>query len=146
MPEGTVIVGASLAGIRTASDLRKEGYDGSITLIGDEPEKPYDRPPLSKGFLSGKDSAESISLCSDSDISDQGIDLVLGTKVQSVDADRRIVTMDSGDSLNFDNLVAATGAGCIRPPWFRQLAGVHELRTLADASPYGRRCRTSTLS
>lgn len=133
MAESTVIVGASLAGIRTASDLRKEGYDGSITLIGDEPEKPYDRPPLSKGFLSGKDSAESISLCSDSDLSDQGIDLALGTKVQNVDADRRIVTVDSGDALHFDTLVAATGAGCIRPPWFRQLAGVHELRTLADA-------------
>ncbi|MGN5236580.1 MULTISPECIES: FAD-dependent oxidoreductase [unclassified Rhodococcus (in: high G+C Gram-positive bacteria)] len=133
MAESTVIVGASLAGVRTASDLRKEGYNGSITLIGDESEKPYDRPPLSKGFLSGKDSAESISLCSDSDLRDQEIDLVLGTSALSVDTDRRIVTLDSGDSLHYDSLVAATGAGCIRPPWYRQLAGVHELRTLADA-------------
>lgn len=133
MADSTVIVGASLAGLRTAQELRKEGYDGAITLLGDEPTAPYDRPPLSKGFLAGKDSAESISLCADDEIKSQGIDLVVGTKAVGLDPERRVVSVATGDSVPFDNLVVATGAGCIRPPWFRPLTGVHELRTLADA-------------
>ncbi|MCK8673125.1 FAD-dependent oxidoreductase [Rhodococcus sp. HM1] len=133
MASGTVIVGASLAGIRTAQDLRREGYDGPITLVGEEPERPYDRPPLSKGFLSGAVAPQELSLCSDDEIGSAAVELVLGARAVGVDVDRRIVGLADGETIGYDNLVIATGAACIRPPWYREIAGVHELRTLADA-------------
>lgn len=133
MPDGTVIVGASLAGIRTAQDLRREGYEGRITLIGDEPEAPYDRPPLSKGFLSGTIGEEAVTLASASEISLDGVELVLGTAATGLDTARGRVDLTGGDTIGYDHLVIATGATCVRPPWFRPIAGVHELRTLADA-------------
>ena len=133
MSAGTVIVGASLAGIRTAYDLRQAGYADPITLIGEEPAKPYDRPPLSKGFLTGKDSTQSISLCADEEVQAHGITLVTGVAARSVDLGRRVVELEGGNAVPYENLVVATGARCIRPPWYRPLAGVHELRTLADA-------------
>lgn len=133
MTSATVIVGASLAGIRTAQDLRREGYEGAITLVGEEPDGPYDRPPLSKGFLSGHVTADAVTLCDDNEIRSAGVELVLGTAATGVDVDRRIVALAGGETLGYDNLVIATGAGCVRPPWYRPLTGVHELRTLADA-------------
>ncbi|NKY32457.1 oxidoreductase [Nocardia speluncae] len=133
MPAGVVVAGASLAGLRTAFDLRAEGYDGPITLIGDEPALPYDRPPLSKGVLSGEDTEDSLALCTGDEISGHDIDLRIDTRVRRVDLERRTLDLAGRESVPFDDLVIATGARCRRPAWYRPMRGVHELRTLADA-------------
>ena len=76
MPEGVVIVGAGQAGFQVAASLRQEGFDGTITLIGDEPGLPYQRPPLSKGFMAGKQAIESIALRPPSFYEKQRIELL----------------------------------------------------------------------
>lgn len=133
MSNGAVIVGASLAGVRTALDLRKEGYEGPITLIGDELAKPYDRPPLSKGYLAGEVTSASLSLCLDEDISNNDINLITGVAAEKLNTEQQRVGLSNGDSVGYDRLVVATGASCLRPPWYRPIAGVHELRTVDDA-------------
>lgn len=131
-PRSVVIVGAGLAGARTAETLRSEGYDGRVVVIGDEPEAPYERPALSKEFLLGTRDEVSLLLRKPSYWDDRGIELVLGSRVVDVDPARRTTRTREGAKIAFDELVLATGA---RP---RQLpldlpAGTHELRTLADA-------------
>ncbi|MFT4572212.1 MAG: 3-phenylpropionate/trans-cinnamate dioxygenase ferredoxin reductase subunit [Hyphomicrobiaceae bacterium] len=126
------IVGASLAGLRTAEALRAQGYDARITLIGDETSQPYDRPPLSKEVLSGKWEAERTLLRRDG-LDDLGLDLRLGVGVQALDtAARRLVLADRSE-LSFDGLVIATGARARRLPNQPTLDGLFTLRTLDDA-------------
>ncbi len=104
---GVVIVGAGQAGFQLAWSLRTEGYNGSITLIGDEPHLPYQRPPLSKGFLLGKQPIESAVLRPEKFYADHRIELILGERAASI---RDHVTLESGATIPYDHLVLATGA------------------------------------
>jgi 3-phenylpropionate/trans-cinnamate dioxygenase ferredoxin reductase subunit len=131
-PRTVVIVGAGLAGARTAETLRAEGFDGRVLLVGDEPIGPYERPALSKEFLAGTRDEASLQLRKPSFWDEHGIELVLGTHVEEVDAAARTVRTSRGMTLPFDELVLATGARARRLP-LELPAGVHELRTLADA-------------
>ena len=87
MPGGPayVIVGASLAGAKAAETLRDEGFDGTITLVGQETERPYERPPLSKGFLLGKAAKSSIYVHEDAWYAAHGVNLLLGTAATAID-------------------------------------------------------------
>lgn len=128
-----LIVGAGLAGARTAETLRSEGFDGSITIVGDEPFAPYERPALSKEFLAGTRDERSLLLRSHSYWNERGIELVLGEPVVQLDPHGRIALTRSGKTIPFDEAVVATGAQPRRLPLELPL-GVHELRTLSDAS------------
>ncbi|HRW37035.1 MAG TPA: FAD/NAD(P)-binding oxidoreductase [Aquihabitans sp.] len=127
-----VVVGASLAGLRAAETLRREGYAGTLTLVGDEPHAPYDRPPLSKQVLTGEWDHERVALVA---AADEGLGLTWERGVAAVGLDlaRRTVALADGRQLPFDGLVIATGARARTLPGTDGLAGVHALRTLDDA-------------
>jgi len=127
-----VIVGAGLAGARAAETLRSEGYDGRLVVLGDEPVAPYERPALSKEFLLGTRDEASLLLRKASYWHDRAIELRLGSRVVEVDAVERVARTRAGEAFGFDDLVLATGARPRRLP-LDMPAGVHELRTLADA-------------
>lgn len=130
-----VIVGASLAGVRTAQGLRAMGHQGAITLIGAEADLPYDRPPLSKDLLKGPwsdDRVEGIRLISRSEADDQRIALRLGVAATELDAAAKRVALADGSSVAYDVLVIATGAAARPSPW-HPASGVYQLRTLQDA-------------
>ena len=131
MPHRVVIVGSSVGGVRAARALRTEGYEGSITLVGEEPELPYDRPPLSKQVLTGAWSAERAGLLTAQAAADAGIELRLGASARALDPEARLVRLADGESLPYDDLVIATGASARPSPW-RPPSGVYQLRTLAD--------------
>ncbi|WP_375424150.1 NAD(P)/FAD-dependent oxidoreductase [uncultured Friedmanniella sp.] len=124
-----LVVGASLAGHATARALRAEGFDGQITLVGAEPERPYDRPPLSKAFLAG--TATEADLALESPVEELQVDWVLGVPATELDAAARAVTLADGRRLSADAVVLATGSGARHLP--HALGGVHTLRNLADA-------------
>jgi NADPH-dependent 2,4-dienoyl-CoA reductase/sulfur reductase-like enzyme len=130
---GVVVVGASAAGLAVADTLRREGFGGRITIVGDEPELPYDRPPLSKEFLSGEWAEEKLSLKSEAALSSLGLDLRLGVRADSVDTVAQHVHLSDGSSAGYDDLVIATGVRARTLPGADATAGVHSLRTLADA-------------
>ncbi|MGC4943622.1 NAD(P)/FAD-dependent oxidoreductase [Kribbella sp. DT2] len=134
-----VVVGASAAGLAAAEGLRSKGYDGRLTLIGEERRPPYDRPPLSKQVLSGAWEPERVVLRDEAAISRLDADLRLGQTAVGLDTARRTVRLASseattkeGDQLEFDGLVIATGVRPRRLPG-SDLAGVHTVRTLDDA-------------
>ncbi len=127
-----VIVGAGLAGARTAETLRAEGFDGRVVLFGEEPVGPYERPALSKEFLAGTRGEESLQLRKPTFWDERGIELVLGTRIERVDPIANTVHPVRGPALTFDELVLATGARPRRLP-LDLPASVHELRSLADA-------------
>jgi NADPH-dependent 2,4-dienoyl-CoA reductase/sulfur reductase-like enzyme len=128
-----VIVGASLAGFRAAEELRHLGHDGSITLVGDEPHRPYDRPPLSKQVLAGTRPPEATALdASGGSVDDLDLDWRLGTTATGLDLGERSVLLGGGERLPYDGLVIATGASARRLPGTDHLHGVHTLRTLDD--------------
>ncbi|HWG28766.1 MAG TPA: FAD-dependent oxidoreductase [Actinospica sp.] len=122
-------MGASAAGLSAAETLRREGYGGEITLVGAEPQLPYDRPPLSKQILAGEWEADRLALRSDEHLADLGLDFRLGTSATGLDLGARSVALADGSSLEYDALIIATG---VRP---RRLPGegAHVLRTLGDA-------------
>ncbi|WP_461030601.1 FAD-dependent oxidoreductase, partial [Streptomyces sparsus] len=106
-----VIVGAGMAGVQTAVQLREQGWGGSVTLIGAEPHRPYDRPPLSKAVLNGKAPDSAFDL----DYAALGIDLRLGTRATVLDAAGRLLRTTDGP-LPYDRLVLATGADATELP------------------------------
>ncbi|MET0236439.1 MAG: FAD-dependent oxidoreductase, partial [Kibdelosporangium sp.] len=113
--------------------LRREGFDQQITLVGDELHLPYDRPPLSKQILSGLWETDKIALRKDSVYTESDIRVRLGVRATSLDTSARVVRLASGESLDYDGLIIATG---VRPrllPFGHSLAGVHVMRTLDDA-------------
>ena len=136
-----LIVGAGLAGARCAETLRAEGFDGWITLVGEEAHAPYERPALSKEFLSGSRTANDLLLRPNSFWREQRIDLLLGERVVSVDVARRSARTERNRSLRWNTLVLATGARPRRLP-FHAPPGVHVLRTLAEASTLRRQFRS----
>jgi NADPH-dependent 2,4-dienoyl-CoA reductase/sulfur reductase-like enzyme len=125
------VVGASLAGLSAARCLRKQGFDGRLILIGDEPHRPYDRPPLSKEFLAGTMDESALSLEADGE--DLGAEWLLGTRATGFDRDERLVRLADGSAVRADGFVIATGAAARTLPGGEGLAGVHTLRTLDDA-------------
>jgi phthalate 3,4-dioxygenase ferredoxin reductase component len=131
MRPGVVIVGSSVGAVRAARALRAEGYQGRVTLVGEEPELPYDRPPLSKQVLTGAWSAERASLLTAQAAADAGIELRLGSPARALDPRARLVRLADGESLPYDDLVIATGASARPSPW-QPPSGVYQLRTLAD--------------
>jgi NADPH-dependent 2,4-dienoyl-CoA reductase/sulfur reductase-like enzyme len=131
-PRSIVIVGAGLAGGRCAETLRAEGYDGAVTLIGDETLPPYERPALSKEYLAGTKEEHELLLRPRAAWAEQEIVLRLGQRVVHVDPGRRTALTHVGRELDWDVLVLATGARPRRLP-FAVPGGVHVLRTVDDA-------------
>jgi 3-phenylpropionate/trans-cinnamate dioxygenase ferredoxin reductase subunit len=136
-PETFVIVGASLAGAKAAETLRTEGFGGRVVLVGDEPERPYERPPLSKDYLRGDAGREKVFVHDEGFYSDHDIELRTSTVVDALDVDGHAVTLtgDGDDEqLAYDRLLLATGSAPRRlaVPG-ADLGGVHVLRTVADA-------------
>ena len=129
-----VIVGASLAGATAAQTLRKEGFDGRITLIGDELHRPYERPPLSKSYLLGDTEREKVFLHPPGWYAEQDIDLRLGTAVTRIYRDARNVTLADRSQVGYDALLLATGSTprVLRLPG-ADLDGVRYLRRLEDS-------------
>ena len=134
MPEQTcVIVGASHAGTQLALSLRQGGWEGRIVLAGDEPVKPYQRPPLSKDVLSGAKSPEQIPIRPAPILENAGIEFKLGHRVESIDRGRKILYMDDGRTLAYDKLALTLGAyPSTIPLTGTDKYGVHYLRKLAD--------------
>lgn len=132
--ERIVVVGASLAGGRAAEALRQEGYDRRIFLVGEEPERPYERPPLSKDVLRGGAPSEKVFLRAREYYVENDIELRLATSAVSVSLGAREVALSTGERLGYDRLLIATGATPRRltTPG-ANLSGVFYLRTLADA-------------
>jgi len=130
------IVGASLAGIRAAEAVRREGFGGTVALIGDESHLPYDRPPLSKQLLSGAWDPDRIGLTKPEKYEELDLDIRLSTRATGFDLASRMLTTvgPAGErSEVVDGLLIATGARCRTLPGADSLAGVHVLRTLDDA-------------
>lgn len=127
------VVGASLAGLYAARELRAQGFDGRLVIVGEERHRPYDRPPLSKDFLSGRADEDQLALCDAEEETDLAAHWLLATRAHGFDAGGRTLLLDNGRTLGTDGLVIATGASARRLPGTSGLAGVHTLRTLDDA-------------
>ncbi len=131
---GVVIVGAGHAGGTAAALLRQYAYEGPVTLIGEEPIPPYQRPPLSKAWLKGEADADSLALRPVEFYAETGIELILGTKVTEIDPAAHTVGLSDGRSLGYDKLIIATGASArVLPIPGADLKGVLSLRSAADA-------------
>ena len=128
-----VIVGAGQAGAQMAATLRARGHRGEIVLIGREPEPPYQRPPLSKGYLLGEVARERLHLRPERFYDEHGIELRLGAPVTALSPAERRVSV-GGEALAWDRLALTTGADPVRLPesCTAGLAGVHVVRTVAD--------------
>lgn len=126
------VVGASLAGLYAAMALRTQGYDGRLVIVGDEHHRPYDRPPLSKEFLTGALTADRLALADAEEIAGLDAEWLLGTRAAGLGTADRAVLLEDGRRLATDGVVLATGATARRLPG-EPLAGVHTLRTLDDA-------------
>ncbi|MFD7921077.1 NAD(P)/FAD-dependent oxidoreductase [Streptomyces sp. NPDC059740] len=127
------VVGASAAGLAAAEALRRFGWTGELTLVGDEKHPPYDRPPLSKQLLGGDWEAERLHLRAPGQLAELDLDVRLGTPATALDAETRTVTLASGEQLACDGVIVATGVRARTLPGTEGLAGVHTLRTLEDA-------------
>lgn len=134
MPQRVVIVGAGHAGVQLAASLREEGHDGPIDLIDPQTVLPYQRPPLSKAFMKGEATAESLVLRGASFYVENAIALRLGHGVTAIDRQSRTVTLGDGGAIAYDWLALATGARARPLPVpGRDLRGIFELRTVQDA-------------
>ncbi|MEU1616663.1 FAD-dependent oxidoreductase [Streptomyces sp. NPDC005722] len=134
-PENTfVIVGGGLAAGKAVEALRENGYDGRLVLIGDEPDRPYIRPPLSKGYLLGKETRDSIFVHPADWYAEHDVDLRLGTTVTGLDAGAKEVRLDDGQRLPYTKLLLATGSTPRRLPVpGADLDGVLYLRRVGDS-------------
>ncbi|WP_345817318.1 FAD-dependent oxidoreductase (plasmid) [Paraburkholderia sp. PREW-6R] len=134
MDAGIVIVGAGQAGYQLAMSLRDAGYMKRVVLLGDEPDLPYQRPPLSKAFQSGTCDAAQLTFQSEAFYQQRDIELMLGVTVLRIDRERRCVMTGDGRRLDYEHLVLATGArNRLLPGWNSATEGLLTLRTLDDA-------------
>jgi 3-phenylpropionate/trans-cinnamate dioxygenase ferredoxin reductase component len=135
MSQTFVIVGAGMAGGKAAETLREEGFDGRVVLLGTEPERPYERPPLSKDYLRGEAERGGVYLQEDTGwYEEHDVELRTSTSATSLDVGAREVVLDDGERLGYDALLLATGAEPKRPPIpGTDLDGVHVLRTFPDS-------------
>jgi 3-phenylpropionate/trans-cinnamate dioxygenase ferredoxin reductase subunit len=132
--EPFVIVGASLAGATAAAALREEGFSGRIVLVGEEHERPYERPPLSKDYLQGRSEREKIFVHPSVWYAEHDIELQLGTRVTRLDAGAHELTMADGRPMRYDELLLCTGSSPRRLPVpGADLDGVLYLRTVGDS-------------
>ncbi|MGZ4119791.1 MAG: NAD(P)/FAD-dependent oxidoreductase [Actinomycetota bacterium] len=128
------IVGANLAGGRAAETLRAEGFDGRIALIGEEPHRPYERPPLSKEFLRGEQPLDKAFLRAEEWYADNEVELLLGVRAERIDLGDRAVELAGGNRVSYDKLLLCTGG---RPRMLpipgATLPGIATFRTMGDA-------------
>jgi 3-phenylpropionate/trans-cinnamate dioxygenase ferredoxin reductase subunit len=138
-----VIVGASLAGAKAAEALRERGFDGRIVLIGAEPERPYERPPLTKDYLRGESEREAAFVHPESFYAEQRIELLTETTVEKIDIGAASVTLHDGREVRYERLLLATGAEPrrLKVPG-SELEGIHYLRSLADCERLKERLAT----
>lgn len=128
-----VIIGASLAGASAAAALREDGFDGEVQLIGAEPQLPYNRPPLSKGYLRGEEQFENQLVKPAGYYAEQKIDLRLGVRATAIDPKRKRVELEGGGQVAYDRLLVATGGRnrTLSGPG-ADLQGIYQLRTVED--------------
>jgi len=128
-----VIVGGGLAGAKAAETLRAEGFDGDVVLLGSEPDRPYERPPLAKGYLLGKDTRDSVFVHPAGWYAEHNVDLRTGVTVAMIDPAAHLVTFDGG-TIGYDKLLLATGAHARRVDIpGTGLGNVFYLRTLPES-------------
>jgi NADPH-dependent 2,4-dienoyl-CoA reductase/sulfur reductase-like enzyme len=127
------VVGASLAGLRAAQELRAQGYEDDLVMVGAEPHVPYDRPPLSKDYLRGSIEAADLELAEQSDIDELEARWHLGVAAERLDLTAGRITLATGEQIAADGVVIATGGVPRRLPAAEGLLGVHVLRSLEDA-------------
>jgi 3-phenylpropionate/trans-cinnamate dioxygenase ferredoxin reductase component len=127
-----VVVGASLAGLRAAEEVRHEGHTGPVIIVGDEIHAPYDRPPLSKQVLSGKWDVARIHHHAPDALDTLGLEFRLGRRATRLDQEERMLWTDDGESLHYDGLIVATGATARTLPGTESQPAVRALRTLDD--------------
>lgn len=141
-PTSIVIVGGGLAAAKAVETLRKEGFDRPIRLIGEEPDLPYERPPLSKGFLNGTKTRDSVFVHDRAWYLDHDVDVRVGTRATGVDAINKSVTVESGDQFGYDKLLLATGSSPRRISLpGSDLDGVLYLRNLGQSEQLRARLR-----
>ena len=130
---GVVIIGAGHAAGQAAASLRQAKYDGDITIVGDEAHIPYQRPPLSKAYLKGEQTADKVYLRADSFYADRDITMKLSTTATAIDTAAKTVALSTGETLSYDHLLISTGS---RPRKLSiegsDLPGIHYLRTMDD--------------
>lgn len=127
-----VVVGASVAGVTAVETLRRHGFGGSISLVGDETHLPYDRPPLSKQVLTGAWDVDRVTVRDNAALDQLQVDMRLGTRAVALDLNDRTVELHDGERLPYDGLIIATGITPRRLPAGHDMAGVHVLRTVED--------------
>ncbi len=130
---GVVIIGAGHAAGQAAASLRQAKYEGPITLVGDEPHIPYQRPPLSKAYLKGSQEADKVYLRGEKFYADKQIDLKLGVFATAIDRQNKKISLATGETLDYEHLLISTGS---RPRKLSiagsDLPGIHYLRTMDD--------------
>lgn len=130
---GIIIIGAGQAAGQAAASLRQEGYDGDILIIGDEPHPPYQRPPLSKQYLSGEHGLDKVYVRPEKFYADKQIDIRTGVRVTKIDRDGKTIETDDGETISYEKLMIATGS---RPRILdvpgKDLSGIFYLRTIVD--------------
>lgn len=131
---GIVVIGGGLAAAKAVETLRAEGFEGPLTLIGDESERPYERPPLSKDYLQGKSTSDDLFVHDEGWYGEHQVDTRFGDSAVSIDRELRTVTLSSGDTVHYEHLLIATGS---RPNTLEipgaDLAGVFSLRRIGDS-------------
>ena len=143
MRHGVLIAGGGLAAQRCCETLRSRGYEGPIRIVSDEERPPYDRPPLSKGVLSGERDPATLDYRAADWYADHDVELVLGERAVALDPGIKTLTLASGPTLDYDVAVVATGSRPRKLPGTESFANTHTLRTAADAVRLARRCATS---
>lgn len=136
--DGVLVVGGGLAGLRCVQTLRKKGYEGTIRMVCQEPRAPYDRPPLSKAFLTDRSGSIDVSLKPDDWYVENEIELILGRSARELRVDSRKVVLDDSSALPFDQLLVASGSEARSLPALQGFENVHSLRNLADARRLGK--------
>jgi 3-phenylpropionate/trans-cinnamate dioxygenase ferredoxin reductase subunit len=140
-----VIVGAGLAGAKAAETLREEGFEGRLVLIGEEPELPYERPPLSKKYLKGDAEREDAQVHPAAFYAEHDIELLAGARATGLDVAGHRVSFADSRSVEYDRLLIATGSVPRRPPIDGiNRGGVYTLRTIADAAALRSRIESGT--
>src|SRR5213592_2217496 len=129
-----LLIGGGLASGNCARWLREEGADGSVLLVGREPDPPYNRPPLSKGYLQEKESKEDVLFRPDEWWGEQQIELMSGTSVMKLDPGERVATLSSKEEIQFGKALVATGANVRRlKAAGEELDGLHYLRVFGNS-------------
>jgi NADPH-dependent 2,4-dienoyl-CoA reductase/sulfur reductase-like enzyme len=139
MMRDVVVVGASLAGLRAAESLRTAGFDGSITVIGDEPHLPYDRPPLSKRLLAGEWEVDRIALRKPDDLASLDVNWRLSTRAVGIDIAERRIALAGGEHVRFEGAILATGSRPRTLPGQDELPDVVVLRSVDESLDLRRR-------